>query len=191
MPRPVAAQSDWPFNIIYSSGTTGVPKGIVHPWRMRWSQVQRASQSGYGADTVTLAATPLYSNTTLVSVLPTLALGGTAILMRKFSAKAYLELAQRHRATHSMMVPVQYQRLLDQPDFDKYDLSSLTTKFSTGAPFSAELKAEVLRRWPGALTESYGMTEGGGRCELKAHLFPNKLHTVGKPAPRQRYPVYR
>jgi acyl-CoA synthetase (AMP-forming)/AMP-acid ligase II len=183
VPRPVLAHSDWPFNIIYSSGTTGVPKGIVHPWRMRWSQVQRASQSGYGLDTITLAATPLYSNTTLVSVLPTLALGGTAILMRKFSVKAYLELAQRHRATHSMMVPVQYQRLLDHPDFDKYDLSSLKTKFSTGAPFSAALKAEVLRRWPGALTESYGMTEGGGRCELKAHLFPDKLHTVGTPAP--------
>jgi acyl-CoA synthetase (AMP-forming)/AMP-acid ligase II len=182
-PHPIAPQPDWPFNVIYSSGTTGVPKGIVHPWRMRWSQVQRASQAGYGLDTITLAATPLYSNTTLVSVLPTLALGGTVVLMRKFSAKAYLELAQAHRATHSMMVPVQYQRLLDHPEFDKYDLSSLQAKFSTGAPFSAELKAEVLRRWPGALTESFGMTEGGGRCELKAHLFPDKLHTVGKPAP--------
>jgi acyl-CoA synthetase (AMP-forming)/AMP-acid ligase II len=181
--RSVAAEPEWPFNVIYSSGTTGVPKGIVHSWRMRWAQVQRARQAGYGPDTVTLAATPLYSNTTLVSVLPTLALGGTAILMRKFSAKTYLELVQRHRATHSMMVPVQYQRLLECPEFDKYDLSSLQTKFSTGAPFGAELKAEVLRRWPGALTESYGMTEGGGRCELKAHLFPNKLHTVGTPAP--------
>jgi acyl-CoA synthetase (AMP-forming)/AMP-acid ligase II len=182
-PQPVKAQPDWPFNLIYSSGTTGVPKGIVHPWSMRWSQVQRASQGGYGEDTVTLAATPLYSNTTLVSVLPTLVLGGTVVLMRKFNAQKYLELAQRHRATHTMLVPVQYQRLLDWPDFDKYDLSTLQTKFSTGAPFNAWLKADVLQRWPGALTESYGMTEGGGRCELKAHLFPNKLHTVGKPAP--------
>jgi acyl-CoA synthetase (AMP-forming)/AMP-acid ligase II len=180
-PEPVAVEAETPFNLIYSSGTTGVPKGILQPWRMRWSQVLRARQVGYGPESVMLAATPLYSNTTLVSVLPTLALGGTVILMRKFDVRNYLELAQRHRATHTMLVPVQYQRLLDAPDFDEYDLSSLRNRFSAGAPFAAELKAEVLRRWPGALVEYYGMTEGGGRCELEAHLHPDKLHTVGRP----------
>jgi long-chain acyl-CoA synthetase len=67
------------------------------------------------------------------------------------------------------------------PDFDTFDLSSFRLKLCTSAPFSAELKRDILQRWPGALVEYYGMTEGGGSCVLHAHLFPDKLHTVGRP----------
>ena len=180
-PAPIAPEPDWPFNVIYSSGTTGMPKGIVQSWAMRWAHVRRAVINGYGPDAVSLCATPLYSNTTLVAALPTLALGGTLVLMRKFDAARYLELAQQHRATHTMLVPVQYQRLMACPDFDRADLRLLQHKFCTSAPFSATLKAEVLQRWPGRLIEYYGMTEGGVRCELHCHDHPNKLHTVGRP----------
>lgn len=180
---PVDAAPDWPFNIIYSSGTTGVPKGIVQSCAMRWAHISRAYKNGYGPDTVSLVATPLYSNTTLVAVLPTLALGGTLVLMKKFDAGDYLALAEQHRATHTILVPVQYQRLMRYADFDRADLSSLQNKFCTSSPFSAALKAEVLRRWPGRLVEYYGLTEGGVRCELHCHEFPDKLHTVGRPGP--------
>lgn len=182
-PEPVAIEPAWPFNIIYSSGTTGTPKGIVQPHAMRWAHVQRGTLSGYGPDAVTLVATPLYSNTTLVSFFPTLGLGGTVVLMGKFEAGRYLDLAQEHRATHTMLVPVQYQRLMAHPGFDRYDLSSFRMKFCTSAPFRAELKADVLERWPGGLVEYYGITEGGGTCILYAHETPDKLHTVGRPAP--------
>jgi long-chain acyl-CoA synthetase len=182
-PRPVAIDPEAAFNIIYSSGTTGEPKGIVQSHAMRWAYAARAARYGYGPDTVTLLATPLYSNTTLVVLFPTLAFGGTVVLMPKFDARAYVELAETHRVTHSMLVPVQYERLLALPEFDRHDLSSFRYKFSTSAPFSASLKAEVLRRWPGALVEFYGMTEGGGSCILEAHRHPDKLHTVGTPAP--------
>ena len=182
-PRPVAIEPGAAFNIIYSSGTTGEPKGIVQSHAMRWAYASRAARYGYGADTVTLLATPLYSNTTLVVFFPTLTFGGTVLLMPKFDAKAWLALAQAHRVTHAMLVPVQYERLLARPEFDHHDLSSLRYKFSTSAPFAPALKAEVLRRWPGALVEFYGMTEGGGSCILEAHLHPDKLHTVGRPAP--------
>ena len=182
LPRPVTIAPNSAFNIIYSSGTTGTPKGIVQSHGMRWSQIRRAEAGGYGSSTVTLIATPLYSNTTLVVVIPTLARGGTLVLMSKFDCAQYLALAEKHRATHTMLVPVQYQRLMAWPDFDRHDLSSFQFKACTSAPFRAELKAEVLRRWPGALTEYYGMTEGGGSTILYCHLFPHKLHTVGQPA---------
>ncbi|MCB1997282.1 MAG: acyl--CoA ligase, partial [Rhodoferax sp.] len=181
-PQPVTLQPDQAFNIIYSSGTTGTPKGIVQPHAMRWGQVRRAATAGYGPDAVTLIATPLYSNTTLVVVVPSLAHGGHVVLMPKFEAEAYLSLAERHRATHTMLVPVQYRRLMDCPAFDRHDLRSFRFKACTSAPFSAALKAEVLRRWPGGLTEYYGMTEGGGSCILPCHEHPDKLHTVGRPA---------
>lgn len=181
-PAPVQIDPDWPFNLIYSSGTTGAPKGIVQPHSMRWAHIRRAALSGYGRDTVTLIATPLYSNTTLVCAIPTLAYGGCIVLMPKFDAGRYLALAQEHRVTHTMLVPVQYQRLMARPDFGAYDLSSFRFKFCTSAPFHAALKADVLARWPGALVEYYGMTEGGGTCILQAHLHPDKLHTVGQPA---------
>lgn len=182
-PEPVAIQPDWPFNIIYSSGTTGAPKGIVQPHVMRWRHVQRSILTGYGPEAVTLLSTPLYSNTTLVSFFPTISLGGTAVLMAKFEVAAYLALAQRHRVTHTMLVPVQYQRIMASPDFTRHDLSSFRVKTCTSAPFAAALKADVLKRWPGKLIDVYGMTEGGGACILEAGLHPDKLHTVGQPAP--------
>jgi len=180
-PQPVQADPNSVFNIIYSSGTTGTPKGIIHTNSMRWGQISRSGMTTYRPDTVTIVSTPLYSNTTLVSFLPAIGGGGTVVLMRKFNTVKFLEQAQKHRVTHAMLVPVQYRRLMEEPTFDNYDLSSFRMKFSTSAPFAPSLKAEVLKRWPGGLVEFYGMTEGGGSCMLRAHEFPDKLHTVGQP----------
>ncbi|RKE53420.1 acyl-CoA synthetase (AMP-forming)/AMP-acid ligase II [Sphingomonas sp. PP-CC-3G-468] len=181
-PTPVAIAPEDPFNIIYSSGTTGTPKGIVQSHAMRWAHISRNTAAGFDT-AVTMIATPLYSNTTLVSFLPTLGWGGTVVLMGKFDARAYLELAQRYLATHTMLVPVQYQRIMALPDFDTFDLSTFRFKTSTSAPFSAALKADVVARWPGILVEFYGMTEGGASCALNATANPTKLHTVGQPMP--------
>lgn len=180
VPDPVTTASNDAFNIIYSSGTTGTPKGIVQSHAMRWAHINRNSGAGFG-DAVTMIATPLYSNTTLVSFLPTLGWGGTAVLMKKFDARRFLELAEQHRATHAMLVPVQYQRIMAVPDFDRFDLSAFRLKTCTSAPFSATLKADVVARWPGLLVEYYGMTEGGGTTLLVCNAYPDKLHTVGKP----------
>ena len=187
-PVPVPIGPADAFNLIYSSGTTGMPKGIVQPHAMRWFQTKRLV---YGQDAVTMVSTPLYSNTTLVSFLPTLGVGGTVVLLAKFDAGVFLRRAAQHRATHAMLVPVQYRRIMERPDFATYDLSRFVLKFSTSAPFAPELMADVLKRWPGGLVEFYGMTEGGGACMLSAHEHPDKLHTVGQPMPEQRYPPDR
>lgn len=180
-PMDVEPDPEAVFNIIYSSGTTGTPKGIVHTNKLRWPQLSGSALSVYRPDSVTIISTPLYSNTTLVSFLPALGGGGTVVLMSKFDAGEFLALAEKHRVTHAMLVPVQYRRLMEHPDFDRFDLSSFQAKFSTSAPFSAKLKAEILRRWPGGLVEFYGMTEGGGSCMLVAHEHPDKLESVGRP----------
>ncbi|NKX48950.1 long-chain fatty acid--CoA ligase, partial [Rhodobacteraceae bacterium R_SAG8] len=171
------------FNLIYSSGTTGTPKGILHNHWMRSAQMDRVSPNGYDDNARTLLSTPLYSNTTIVSFLPTLYGCSTVYLMPKFDARGYLEIVQREKITHTMLVPVQYKRIMDVADFDAFDLSSMQVKFSTSAPLRAEVKADVLARFPGKLLEYYGLTEGGGVTVLNSAEHPDKLHTVGQPAP--------
>ena len=180
-PVPVAVQPDTPFNIIYSSGTTGAPKGIVLPHSFRWAQFKLFQGLGYGPDSVVIVTMPLYSNMTLSSFLPPLAMGSSIVLMSRFDAGRYLELAERHRVTHSMMVPVQFQRIMARADFDQFDLSSFRVKSCGSAHFPSVLKADVLARWPGELVEYYGMTEGGGVTVLDARRHADKLHTVGQP----------
>lgn len=180
-PQPVALTADLPFNIIYSSGTTGTPKGIVQPHELRWAQIVRGSNSDFGPESVTLLATPLCSNTTLTGLITTLGRGGHAVFLSRFEAGEYLCTAARFQATHTMLVPIQFQRILAHPDFSSTDLSSFRVKITTGAPMDIGLKREILRRWPGNFHEYYGLSEGGVFCLLDATAHPDKLHTVGKP----------
>ena len=186
-PAPVAVQPDWPCTLIYSSGTTGLPKGITAPHSYRWSALQMFQTLGYSPQSVVMISIPLYSNMTLSSFLPSLAMGCTLVLMSKFDGGRWLELAEQHRATHCMLVPVQYQRLLAHPDFDRRDLGAFRMKSCGSAPFAASIKADALRRWPGELVEFYGMTEGGAVCALDTRRHPDKLHTVGRPLPGHEF----
>ena len=181
VPEPQLS-GDAPFNIIYSSGTTGMPKGIVHSSEMRFRQASRDTFM-IGADSVMLLATPLYSNTTLLPLLATVFHGGHTVLMPKFDAETYLRVAEAVRATHTMLVPVQYQRIVAHPRFDDADLSTFVLKQCTGAPLPVEVKQALITRWPGRFLEVYGLTEGGCTVILDATANPDKLATVGRPAP--------
>ena len=170
------------FNIIYSSGTTGLPKGILHSHAMRDLLAVRFTAFDYSPDTISLASTPLYSNTTLVAVLATIGVGGTTILMAKSDVVKFLEVAERERVTHAMLVPVQYQRILAHPDFDKYDLSFFRAKLSTSAPLRATIKADCLKRWPGRLIEIYGLTEAADPAPSKRTFIPTSSTPWASPA---------
>ena len=174
---------DWGFNLIYSSGTTGLPKGILQSRRYRALEAQALAGLGFDSDSRALISTPLYSNTTLFLFMAILANGGSVFLMEKFSTGKFLEISQREKITHTVLVPVQYQRLLKDPDLDSTDLSSYQFKCSTSAPLHKPVKESLLQRWPeGGLWEFYGMTEGGVNCALATHERPDKLDTVGQPS---------
>ena len=177
---PADVAPDDLFNIIYSSGTTGLPKGILHDHRFRSRQLRRITNFGMTGDDTMVISTPIYSNTTLFGMLPALSLGATLIVMAKFKTIEFLDLSQRHRPTHAILVPVQYMRLMAEPRFDEFDLSSYRCKFSTSAPLPGKLIAKVMEKWPGNLIEVYGMTEGGISTALNCEAFPDKWDTVGR-----------
>lgn len=178
VPAASSAPSD-EFNIIYSSGTTGTPKGILHRHRMRNGHAARY-QGAFAEGSVNLVSTPLYSNTTIVVWYPAVVHGATSVLMSKFDPRGWLDLAQQHRASHAMLVPVQYDRLFREPDLASFDLSSLQYKFCTSAPMREDLKRKAVFDMPGRFTEYYGLTEGGIATVLYGNDHPDKLGSVGK-----------
>jgi acyl-CoA synthetase (AMP-forming)/AMP-acid ligase II len=178
----VAIDPEDDFDIIYSSGTTGVPKGILHSHRVRVGMAKVFKAFAFSTDAVNMVSTPLYSNTTFTTWFPTVWWGGTNVLMAKFDAREFLRLVQKHRVTHTMLVPVQYDRIMRLEDYDDFDRSSMKYKFSTSAPLREDLKRSVVDRFEGELVEFYGLTEGGISCTLFANHFPDKLASVGIPS---------
>ncbi|HEX7672391.1 MAG TPA: class I adenylate-forming enzyme family protein, partial [Polyangiaceae bacterium] len=140
VPRPATARplrAEDAFDVIYSSGTTGVPKGIEHSHGARKASYAGARARYFTAESVNVVATPFYSNTTCITWLLTTAAGGTNVILRKFSADAFLDAARDYQATHAMLVPVQYDRLFASPRFSPDDLRSMKFLFSTSAPLRA------------------------------------------------------
>lgn len=184
-PPPVAVGPRDGCNIIYSSGTTGLPKGIVHDHacRMAWAY-DMAVALRYHAGARTLVALGMYSNITWVAMLSTVLAGGTLVIRTRFDQRDCLAVMQDERITHFAMVPLMYQRLLEHDDFGRYDLSSLQSYMCCGSPLSLELKKAIVERMPGDLIELYGLTEG-----LITILAPEdldaKLPSVGRPCPGQ------
>ncbi len=178
----VAIEDTDMFNIIYSSGTTGTPKGIEHDHAFRsWQSREAMEWIGIDQNAVGLFPLPLYSNASLAAVVPFLVAGARLIVMRSFDEGKFLDLCEESQPTHVFLVPAILKRLLARPDFPQRSLSPNTLKWVGTAPFSAAYKREVLKQWPGPFMETYGMTEGGPMFALRVDQHPNKLDTVGLP----------
>ena len=153
--------NDDPFNIIYSSGTTGTPKGIVHTQGIREAYgTGFASSFRIHPESVVLHAGSLVFNGAFVTLMPALYLGCTYVLLERFEARAMLDALAAEGVTHVMTVPSQIVALLEHDDFDEAHLPKLEMIGSLGAPLLLEHKQELIRRLPRRLYELYGLTEG-------------------------------
>lgn len=169
------------FNIIYSSGTTGLPKGIVqtHRARLHWA-FSNAVEMGFTRESRALTTTALYSNGTWLMMLPVLFAGGTLVAMPAFDVAGFLGLVAAERITHTFMVPAQFQMVLAHPALDGADLSSLSCVLSAGSALRRDVKRAVVERISPNLIELYGFSEGFATM-LKPSAPPEKFASVGTP----------
>jgi acyl-CoA synthetase (AMP-forming)/AMP-acid ligase II len=178
---PVRYALDDAFNIIYSSGTTGLPKGIVqtHRARLHWA-FSNAIEMGFTSRSRALTTTALYSNGTWLMMLPVLFAGGTLVAMPAFDPKGFLAAVQAERITHTFMVPAQYIAVLAEPALADHDPSSLQVMLCAGSPLRRDTKRAVIRAFGDKLHELYGFSEGFATM-LKPGAPESKFDTVGTP----------
>jgi acyl-CoA synthetase (AMP-forming)/AMP-acid ligase II len=177
----VAIAPDDECNLIYSSGTTALPKGIVHTHacRMNWAY-DAALALRYRSGCRTLCSLGLFSNISWVSMLATLLVGGTIVLLRTFSPRAALALIEAEGITHGAFVPLQLERLLDYPQRRAFRTGSLETFMCCGSALAPDVKRGFAREFDCHLMELYGLTEGLITI-LEPEDFERKLQSVGKP----------
>lgn len=170
------------FNIMYTSGTTGDPKGIIHTHYVRSMYCVMASSYRMTPESIVLHAGAIVFNGAFVTLMPCFFLGATYVLERQFNPQLFIEAIRRERVTHTMMVPSQVIAMLHAPNFSGEVLQSLEMILSLGAPLHKEHKDELNRHLPGRLYELYGLTEGFVTI-LDKFDFPNKPASVGTPPP--------
>ena len=198
----VSISPDDECNLIYSSGTTALPKGIVHTHacRMHWAY-DAALALRYRSGCRTLLTLGLFSNISWVGMLSTILVGGTLVLSRTFSAREALAVIERERITHGAFVPVQLERLLACPERRAVRTDSLETLMCCGSAVAAEVKRGVAREFNCRLIELYGLTEGyspsssprrssakfsrsASRCSVRT--FASSARTTARPRPVKR-----
>ena len=182
---PVTAQvgPDDLYNIMYTSGTTDLPKGIALTHRIRAHYATlMANAFRFTPASVALHTGALVFNGAFVTLLPSLLVGSRFILHPQFDAAAFVDTVERERVTHTMLVPSQLAAILDLPGFDARRLASLEVLLSLGAPLPLAHKERLEAQLPLRLHELYGLTEGFVTILDRADAVA-KRGSVGVPPP--------
>jgi len=178
---PVDNDDEDVYNIIYSSGTTGQPKGIIHTHQIRALYGSLfAAQFRFTPESVVMHAGSLVFNGAFVTLMPAWLNGCTFILQERFDAVEFIETVHREKVTHVMMVPSQIVAVINAPNFSAEKLQSLQMLCSVGAPWHREHKERMLQVLPNSLYELYGLTEGFITV-LDRNDFARKIDSVGTP----------
>jgi long-chain acyl-CoA synthetase len=174
---------DDPYNIIYSSGTTGLPKGIVHTHFIR-AMYCTLFGAAYRItpESRVLHTGSLIFNGAFLTLMPAFYLGATYILHGHFDAAHLIETIEQEKVTHVKMVPSQIIAMFNAPNYDPKKLESLEMIGSVGAPLLLETKKKLMRDLPGRFYELYGLTEGFMTI-LDKYDFERKPESVGTPPP--------
>ncbi|MGU3587420.1 acyl-CoA synthetase [Rhodococcus sp. C26F] len=196
--KAAAAESDSPMDdqprgadMLYSSGTTGRPKGIKPALPDRQVHepgdtmtAMNASVWGVNSETVYLSPAPLYHAAPLRTCAAVQALGGTVVVMDRFDAEKALEYIERYRVTYSQWVPTMFVRMLKLPADvrARYDVSSLQVAVHAAAPCPVEVKRQMIAWWGPILSEYYSSTELNGLTLVDTEEWLRKPGTVGRAA---------
>jgi long-chain acyl-CoA synthetase len=174
--------------MLYSSGTTGRPKGILRPLPEQPPEQQLPIFNfleklwQYREGMIYLSPAPLYHSAPQAAVNLTIRMGGTAIIMESFDPERYLELIERYRVTHSQLVPTMFSRMLKLPEEARrrHDLSSLEIAIHAAAPCPPAVKDDMIKWWGPIIQEYYGATEGLGFTACDSRQWLAHRGTVGK-----------
>src|SRR6201988_5481336 len=174
--------------MLYLSGTTGRPKGILRPLPDQapsqqlplFDFLQRLWH--YREGLVYLSPAPLYHAAPQASVNLVIRNGGTAIIMERFDPEHYLQLVERYKPTHSQLVPTMFSRMLKLPEAtrSRYDLSSLEVIIHAAARCPVQVKEQMISWWGPIIHEYYGATEGLGFAACDSEQWLAHRGTVGK-----------
>jgi acyl-CoA synthetase (AMP-forming)/AMP-acid ligase II len=175
--------------MLYSSGTTGRPKGIKRP--LSGNTIDQGMMIaallggvfGMDADTTYLSPAPLYHSAPIGFNLGVQSLGGTTVIMERFDPVEALQLIEAHQASHSQWVPTMFVRMLKLPveEREAFDVSSMRVAVHAAAPCPVEVKQQMMAWWGPVLWEYYAGTELNGFCLVKPEEWLERPGTVGKP----------
>lgn len=170
-------------SILYTSGTTGVPKGMEHSHLSRLLYpLALGPLMKIDVRARTILTTPMYHNGTWVTMLPTLYAGGTVVIMPKFAVESFHDTVERERCTHAFMVPTQLVLTLDEAKFDAAKLRSMKVIMAAGSPLSTDTFRDIGRKLPQVgFCEIYGMGEGFMTFIGPEDYAAGKAGSVGRP----------
>jgi long-chain acyl-CoA synthetase len=184
---------DDPCALFYTSGTTGRPKGAIHTHRSLIAEATRVPHRDIGSDDVALCVMPFFHvGGSAAYLFPAFASGATIVVHKKFDETQVLKAIDKEKITYIYLVPAMIIRLLEHPDLDKYDLSSLRSVAYTGAPMPIEALRKGIDRFGQVFIQFLGQTETLNLAVLKKQDHKVKgssdevkrLESAGKPLAR-------